>query len=176
MSKKTHPLDEKLVVVRRYLAGECASLLERQFGIDHHDIVMYANRYVRFGEEGLKPRSGKNATPMDIRLRAVREYLEHSVSLFELADKYDVDRRTIRMWAKAFGDHTKDGLCDKYAQRRSPTTMNTSKDKAANEVIKELQEKVKDLEAENALLKKVKALVEKREAQLREIGSKPSKN
>ena len=54
--------------------------------------------------------------------------------------------------------------------------MDTSKDRAANEVIKELQEKVKDLEAENALLKKVKALVEKREAQLREIGSKPSKN
>ena len=32
------------------------------------------------------------------------------------------------------------------------------------------------LRAENALLKKVKALVEAREARLREIGQKPSKN
>jgi hypothetical protein len=32
------------------------------------------------------------------------------------------------------------------------------------------------LEAENALLKKVKALVEEREARLREIGQKPSKD
>ena len=32
------------------------------------------------------------------------------------------------------------------------------------------------LRAENALLKKVKALVEEREARLREIGRKPSKN
>lgn len=40
----------------------------------------------------------------------------------------------------------------------------------------ELQDLVKDLAAENALLKKVKALVEKREAQEREIGSKPSTN
>ena len=32
------------------------------------------------------------------------------------------------------------------------------------------------LEAENALLKKVKALVEEREARLREIGRKPSKD
>ena len=32
------------------------------------------------------------------------------------------------------------------------------------------------LEAENALLKKVKALVEERKARLREIGRKPSKN
>ena len=39
-----------------------------------------------------------------------------------------------------------------------------------------LQLRVKELEAENALLKKVKALVEEREARLREIGQKPSKN
>ena len=39
-----------------------------------------------------------------------------------------------------------------------------------------LQLRVKELEAENALLKKVKALVEEREARLREIGRKPSKN
>ena len=54
--------------------------------------------------------------------------------------------------------------------------MYTGNDKAASETIKELRERVKDLEAENALLKKVKALVEKREAQLRGTGSKPSKN
>ena len=46
-------------------------------------------------------------------------------------------------------------------------------DKMTNE---ELQELVKNLSAENALLKKVKALVEKREAPKQEIGSKPSKN
>jgi hypothetical protein len=40
----------------------------------------------------------------------------------------------------------------------------------------ELQELVKDLAAENALLKKVKALVEKRDAQKHKTGSKPSKN
>ena len=40
----------------------------------------------------------------------------------------------------------------------------------------ELQYLVKDLAAENALLKKVKALVEKREAQKHVTGSKPSKN
>ena len=40
----------------------------------------------------------------------------------------------------------------------------------------ELQELVKDLAAENALLKKVKALVEKRAAREHATGSKPSKN
>ena len=39
-----------------------------------------------------------------------------------------------------------------------------------------LQLRVMELEAENALLKKVKALVEERDARLRGTGRKPSKN
>ena len=42
--------------------------------------------------------------------------------------------------------------------------------------LEELRRRNEYLEAENALLKKVKALVEEREARLREIGRKPSKN
>ena len=42
--------------------------------------------------------------------------------------------------------------------------------------LERLREEVEDLRTENALLKKVKALVEEREARWREIGQKPSKN
>ena len=93
-----------------------------------------------------------------------------------LADKYDVDRKTIRIWAQTFEKQGLTALRDRRNDKRPQQHMYTGNDKAASETIKELREKVKDLEAENALLKKVKALVEKREAQLRETGSKPSKN
>ena len=56
MPRKEHSLEEKLVVVKRYLSGESATSLEHEYGIDHHDVVMYVNRYVRYGEDGLKPR------------------------------------------------------------------------------------------------------------------------
>ena len=42
--------------------------------------------------------------------------------------------------------------------------------------LERLREEVEYLRTENALLKKVKALVEQREARLHEIGQKPSKN
>ncbi len=42
--------------------------------------------------------------------------------------------------------------------------------------LKMLRRRNEYLEAENALLKKVKALVEEREARLRAIGQKPSKD
>lgn len=175
MSKKTHPIEEKLVVVKRYLSGESATSLEREYGIDHHDIVMYANRYKRFGEDGLKPQVPK-VTPLKVKIKACREYLEHSVSLPELADKYGVDRCTIRIWAHKYQQNNLDALRDKRNDKHPQEPMYKSKDEIANQQIKDLQNKLKDLEAENALLKKVKALVEKREAQLQETGSKPSKN
>ena len=42
--------------------------------------------------------------------------------------------------------------------------------------LEKLRKRNEYLEAENALLKKVKALVEEREARLRAIGQKPSKD
>ena len=175
MPRKEHPLEEKLIAVKRYLSGESATSLEHEYGIDHHDVVMYVNRYVHYGEDGLRPRVSK-VTPVEVKMQAVREYLEHCVSLPELANKYDVDRSTIRIWAHTFEKQGMGALRDRRNDKRPQQHMYTGNDKAASETIKELREKVKDLEAENALLKKVKALVEKREAQLRETGSKPSKN
>ena len=175
MPRKEHPLEEKLIVVKRYLSGESATSLEHEYGIDHHDVVMYVNRYVRYGEDGLRPRVSK-VTPVEVKMQAVMEYLEHCVSLPELANKYDVDRSTIRIWAHTFEKQGMGALRDRRNDKRPQQHMYTGNDKAASETIKELRERVKDLEAENALLKKVKALVEKREAQLRETGSKPSKN
>ena len=170
-----HSFEEKLIVVKRYLSGESATSLEHEYGIDHHDVVMYVNRYVRYGEDGLRLRVSK-VTPVEVKMQAAKEYLEHCLSLPELADKYDVDRRTIRIWARIFEKQGMDALRDRRNDKRPQQHMYTGNDKAASETIKELREKVKDLEAENALLKKVKALVEKREAQLRGTGSKPSKN
>lgn len=175
MGKTTHSIEEKLIVVKRYLAGESATSLEHEFGIDHHDVKLYVNRYKRFGENGLKRQKAK-VTPRHVKIKACREYLEHSLSLHELADKYAVDRSTIRTWAKMYENNDLEGLKDKRYIKHPKKEMYKSSDEKANEQIKDLQEKVKDLEAENALLKKVKALVEKREAQLQGIGSKPSKN
>ena len=42
--------------------------------------------------------------------------------------------------------------------------------------LERLRKEVQELKTENALLKKVRALVEERNARLREIGQEPSKN
>ena len=47
MSK--HSIEERLSAVQRYLNGEASTFIEKQTGIDHHDIIVYAMRYRRDG-------------------------------------------------------------------------------------------------------------------------------
>ena len=60
----------------------------------------------------------------------------------------------------------------------TPPDMGRPKKKKLEEMteLERLRYENERLRAENALLKKVRALVEEREARLREIGRKPSKN
>jgi hypothetical protein len=63
-------------------------------------------------------------------------------------------------------------------RKRSENAMKKKRQRTKAELdeLEMLRKRNEYLEAENALLKKVKALVEEREARLREIGQKPSKD
>ena len=77
----------------------------------------------------------------------------------------------------------KDGYAALYKEKRrgrppKDNSMGRPKKKKPEEMteLERLRYENERLRAENALLKKVRALVEEREARLREIGRKPSKN
>lgn len=93
--------------------------------------------------------------------------------------KYDVSSSQISEWKRIARVHGYDALSIIRPKGRPPKNdMGRPRKKEPDEMteLELLQLRVKGLEAENALLKKVKALVEAREARLREIGRKPSKN
>ena len=85
----------------------------------------------------------------------------------------------IRVWRNIAKTQGYDALAITGPRGRPPKNdMGRPRKKKPDEMteLELLQLRVKELEAENALLKKVKALVEAREARLKEIGRKPSKN
>ena len=93
--------------------------------------------------------------------------------------KYNVSVSRICVWQKIARSHGYDALAIIRPRGRQPKSdMGRPRKKKPEEMteLELLQLRVKELEAENALLKKVKALVEAREARLKEIGRKPSKN
>lgn len=97
----------------------------------------------------------------------------------KLSAKYLIARSAISRWCKIAREQGYEHLSVLKKRGRPPKNdMGRPKKKKPEEMteFELLQLRVKELEAENALLKKVKALVEARETRLKEIGRKPSKN
>lgn len=172
---RKHSIEERLAAVQRYLNGEASTLIAKQTGIDHHDIIVYAMRYQREGMAGLEDRLRRERTQKE-KLEAINDYLKESLTLEEIAIKHDVSIGCFKGWMRAYRSGSAESLKNKSFAPTIKTVMAKSRKDPSKMTREELQDLVKDLAAENALLKKVKALVEKREAQEHATGSKPSKN
>lgn len=170
-----HSIEERLVAVQRYLNGEASTLIARQTGIDHHDIIVYAMRYQKDGMGGLEDRLRRDKSKQE-KIDIVNEYLKESLTLEEIAVKHEVSVSCFKNWLRIYRRGDTESLRDKRFDPRITNVMAKSQKDPSKMTKEELQDLVKDLAAENALLKKVKALVEKREAQKHVTGSKPSKN
>ena len=101
-----------------------------------------------------------------------KEYLNEDVTLAELSLRYDYHRDTIRSWVRKYRQNGASNFV-KPVRKRS---MARPKKKAPETELERLQEEVLWLRAENALLKKVRALVEEERNRARHAGQKPSKN
>ena len=99
----------------------------------------------------------------------------NGLSLSGASRKYCVSIMAISRWVERLG--SKSGADDEEI-RLASEYMAKKKAYTAEQLdeLEMLRRRNEYLEAENALLKKVKALVEEREARLREIGRKPSKD
>ena len=160
------------------LSGHTEKQVTEQYGVNRTDLFTWVERYRQHGEDGLRRHPYFKATK-ELRLQIVSEHLIESVSLTELSAKYLVARSAIMCWCKVAREQGYEHLTVFKTRGRPPKEdMGRPKKKKPEEMteLELLQLRVKELEAENALLKKVKALVEAREARLKEIGRKPSKN
>ena len=135
-------------------------------------------RYKSEGPSGLLKKQNVKAD-YAFKLQVLHDIEENNLTLVEASLKYNVSHDRIRVWRNIAKTQGYDALAITGPRGRPPKNdMGRPRKKKPDEMteLELLQLRVKELEAENALLKKVKALVEAREARLREIGRKPSKN
>ena len=99
---------------------------------------------------------------------------EKGLSLQKAAVIYNIPGQTLGCWKRVYEQYGLSGL----SRKRSENTMRKKRQRTEAELdeLEKLRKRNEYLEAENALLKKVKALVEERESRLRAIGRGPSKN
>ena len=180
MSKKRrkHGYAERLKYMHMLEDGYSIKYIHDHFGICHD---LLAHLWIRYQAEGPSALIKKAYIKADYsyKVQVVRDFEENHLTLAEASLKYNVCSTQICKWRNIVRTQGYDALAITRPKGRPPKKdMGRPRKKKPEEMteLELLQLRVKELEAENALLKKVKALVEEREARLKEIGRKPSKN
>ena len=180
MSKKykKHGYAERLKYMHMLENGCSKNYIHTHYGIDDALLGHLWTRYQSEGPSGLVKKHNVRAD-YAFKLQVVRDIEENHLTLVEASLKYNVSSSQIRVWQKIARTQGYDALAITRPRGRPPKNdMGRPRKKKPEEMteLERLRYENECLRAENALLKKVKALVEAREARLKEIGRKPSKN
>ncbi len=180
MSKKNkkHGYAERLKYMHMLEEGYSINYIHERYGISHQLLSSLWVRYQYEGPTALLKKKNVRAN-YAFKLQVLREIEENHITLAEASLKYNVCHNQILVWRNTVKTYGYDALAITRPRGRPPKNdMGRPRKKKPEEMteLERLRYENECLRAENALLKKVKALVEEREARLREIGRKPSKN
>ena len=142
--------------------------------VDHRSVQLWYAQYKANGLNSLYKARDSRQKSTEEKIDLVEDIINNGLSLDEAVSKYLIRKDYLRRWITSYEAKGPEGL-----RRKNEGKHMKKKRVYTDEEIDELERlrlRNEWLEAENALLKKVKALVEAREARQREIGQKPSKN
>jgi transposase-like protein len=176
--RKKHGYAERLKYMHMLENGCSKNYIHTHYGIDDALLGHLWTRYQSEGPSGLLKKRNVKAD-YAFKLQVVRDIEENHLTLVDASLKYNVSDSQIRVWKRIAKTQGYEALAIIRPRGRPPKNdMGRPKKKKPEEMteLERLRYENECLRAENALLKKVTALVEAREARLKEIGRKPSKN
>ena len=141
--------------------GKSFNYIEKHLKTNRQSIKLARQRYLIGGELALLQPNHRVQLSQERKLAIVQEVEEKQLSLLEVALKHLIPPHSLQRWVKAYRLFGEAGLA------RKGTSNGMKKKRQLTEA---------ELDELEMLLKKVRALVEEREARLRAIGQKPSKN
>ena len=177
--KRKCSLEEKLEAIALVEQGMSARSVSEKLHLGHHVLFEWLAAYKYRGIQGLIPKGKrKRKFSYEEKCKIVCEYQKSELTLFQFSAIYDVPSSLIGYWVRLAEKDGFEALIPKKPGRPK-TGMARMKRLPKEEYEKEnerLRKENERLRLENLLLKKVRALVEEREARNRAIGRKPSKN
>lgn len=145
---------------RRFLqlneAGANSREIMDELGVNFHDIQDWRATIRILGpSQFLMSHNTKTKYSYEIKLAAVKARVEDLVSYQDILATYGVAPKLLRRWCKIYSEHGEAGLQPKKIGRPIE-----AKQKPVQELtpIEEMELRIKRLEAENAILKKVAVL------------------
>lgn len=149
-------------VLRNFRSAESVAM---KLGCDESNIRKWVVFYERYGAPGLVPRTNRHYDAA-FKLKVLKTIEKKSLTLMEACLKYDIsDKSVIQSWQKRFDHEGPAGLEPKPKGR--PISMQFKRKKRASDKPLTREEELllenEALRAENALLKKLQALIQAEE-------------
>ena len=173
--QKKHDYADRLKYIRLLEAGRSFNSIHEEYGIDSSQLKVLWGKYQIFGIVGLKKCAIIRAD-FNLKKKIVLDIEENHLSLHAASLKYGASTQRIRFWLKMYRESGWVALENIKKRGRPPGMGRPRKNSKPLTELERLQKENQELKTEIALLKKVRALVEERNARLRAIGQKPSKN
>jgi transposase-like protein len=172
---KKHGYAECLKYMHMIEKGRTIGSIHKAYGIGHERLQVLWARYLSEGPSGLLKRKNIKAD-YALKRKIVLDIEENHLTLHAASIKYGPSPDRIKVWHRIYRAEGLSGLERVKKRGRPPGMGRPKKNSRPLSELERLQKENQELRTEIALLKKVRALVEERNARLREIGQGPSKN
>lgn len=173
MGKKTTQ-EERLRYIHMLEEGYSINQISTKFGISRKLLTCLWHLYQQEGPGALAKKKNIRANG-NLKRIIVSDIKNNHLTLVEASLKYGASADRISFWLKIARNHGLQAL-DITKKRGRPKIMGRPHKITPKTELEKLREENLKLRIENELLKKVRALVEEKEARLYKIGRKPSKD
>lgn len=163
-------LEDKLKIIDLYNEGCSTSQISKQFKVSDWIIENIKRQYREHGIESFKEKGKNKKYSSEFKMKIVNRVL-NGESKSGIAAELCVNKGMIHSWVKKYKELGYNGLIEKKKGRSpkmKPKNNETKLDILIDDkdkIIKEQAEKIAQLEMENDLLKKLRALVQQRNKQ-----------
>jgi transposase len=166
MGKQKHSLETRLAVVNHYLAGNDGTRGTAElFGVDRTSVRRWSRTYQYHGIDGF---SGNSATlSPEFRVTVIQAIISDALSVREATARFNISNESVvQHWIRVYKEAGLTGLLKLKRGRARKVTKKSSKQPQTNKELEklspeELRAEIRYLQAENAYLKKLKALVQR---------------
>ena len=160
-----HSLEEKKEIIRLHELGASMCDLMKRYHVRDHYLYILFGRYEKYGMDGLEKFKERRITDT-LKQSVIEEYEKDCLPLWRICVEYDVSFASVCRWVQQYKHGGYEELLRHGLRGRPRKDMGRPRKKEPQTEFW--------LEAENALLKKAKALMEEEESRLRGSGQKPS--
>lgn len=173
--RKQKSVQELLTYMHMLEEGLSFVYIHKTYGINEARLKVLWSKYQKEGLPALQKQPNVKAD-YALKRKIVLDIEDNHITLHAASLKYGASPQSIGVWLKIARTEGIDAL-SKCKKRGRPSRMGRPKKNSMPLTeIEKLRKENEELRLEVALLKKVRALVEERNARLREIGHEPSKN